>query len=129
MCRKISILIIEQIKELNAQGKSIRKIAEILGVSRNTTRKYLREIDGEEASKEPEDFSVQFKRVDWRSKIPWDTVIRKRNSGFQIDRLHQEFAPEGVSYWSFNRAIVSRQAYPLFNFFCANWCGENGGSF
>ena len=46
MGKRKSILTVEQVIELDQQGKSIRKIAEILRMSRNTVRKYLREREG-----------------------------------------------------------------------------------
>ena len=43
MAKRISRLTIKQVQELATQGKPIRKISAILGLSRNTVRRYLRE--------------------------------------------------------------------------------------
>lgn len=101
MGKRKSILTVEQVIELNQQGKPIRKIAEILGLSRNTVRKYLREREnGQEAV-----IATPFDRGGWKSQINWEEMVSKRASGYQLDRLHSEFAPDGVSYWAFCRAF------------------------
>ena len=103
MSRKISVLMVEQIKELKAQGKPIRKISEILGISRNTVRRYLRGDDnttkGGCIDEKPEG------DTDWKSRLPWQEILKKRRSGFQVNILHEQYCSKDVSYWSFGRAL------------------------
>ena len=45
--KKIEMSIIRQVSQLKSNGQSIRSIAELLGISRNTVRKYLRLFQGQ----------------------------------------------------------------------------------
>lgn len=42
---------VEQIKELAREGKTVKEISELVGVSDPTVRKYKREVDNEDADK------------------------------------------------------------------------------
>ena len=78
---------INQILALKQDGKPIRKIAAVLGISRNTVRRHLREhsVDPRE-SNEPELPRVAERHIDWRRRIDWDAVVLERKRGLQRRR-------------------------------------------
>ena len=62
-----SIAVIEQISKLSEAGHPTKKIAFILGISRNTVRQYLRE---EIIAKNTDDISPALcKEFDWKEKL------------------------------------------------------------
>ena len=95
---RTSIRMQEQIKILRAQGLSIRKIAQALGMCRQTVRKYL-----ESAPKVQE---VVVITEDQRlAGIDWEYVSQEISSkGCSIKQLHRELGGE-VSYVDFWRAF------------------------
>jgi transposase len=92
---------INQVRELAAQKKPIRKISLILGISRNTVRQYLRQD-----SAEPDQTDPQLSH--WSNHLPWDEIAAKRIAGYQIDQLHKTYGPEAASYWAFNRLLKKK---------------------
>ena len=83
----------KQIQELKDQGKSIRKIAESLQISRNTVRKYLQEEEKNDVG--------NLSSPAWARGIDWGDVITRYQRGIQIKQLYIEFAPESVSLPTF----------------------------
>lgn len=76
----------QRIKALYAQGVSIRKIAKTVGVSRNTVRKYLRDVN-------PPEFKARKheKQLDqYREEI--QTMLHK---GYIGTRIHKELVQKG----------------------------------
>ena len=65
---------IDQIRQMQAQKHSIKKIAVALRISRNTVRRYIRQI-AEVAVPELDDTSVPVSAIDW------DAAVRERNLG------------------------------------------------
>ncbi|SHH41875.1 helix-turn-helix domain-containing protein, partial [Desulforamulus hydrothermalis] len=78
----------QRIKALYAQGVSIRKIAKTVGVSRNTVRKYLRDVN-------PPEFKARKyeKQLDqYREEI--QTMLHK---GYIGTRIHKELVQKGYN--------------------------------
>lgn len=96
---------IDQIKELQAHGHSIRKISESLGISRNTVRHYLRGTDIQSAISRPE-------KGDWIKTFDWDTVVKEVNSGVTKMQLFKEYQPL-VSYKRFCKLLFQRCSKPV----------------
>ena len=88
--------------ELQHQGKTIRKIANALKVSRNTVRRILRE-----SGKEKEVKKVPL----WARSIDWEKVKKEEGRGATLKILRTEFAPEtknnGVFFDIIDRGILS----------------------
>lgn len=108
----------EQIKKLLAEGHSIRKVSQALGVSRQTVRKFGRERREREPQPmqdvtvalapphfDPED------RAPWEQAIDWAGVRATVTSGATIKQVHAEQAPE-VSYTRFRRTLHRRATPP-----------------
>jgi len=87
----------EQIKKLLAEGHSIRKVSQALGVSRQTVRKFGRGRREKEHEPKP---GVSF------ALVPSDVT-----SGVTIKQAHAEQAPE-VSYTRFRRTLHRRATPP-----------------
>ena len=88
---------IDQIRKLKDAGHPIKKICVILGISRNTVRRYLRsyaEIQ-ETKGKEPTP-----KSLPWMIDLDWDQICEKRRKGFTAKQLFDEFEPK-ISYSTF----------------------------
>ncbi len=86
---------IDQISKLREAGHPIKKIAVILGVSRNTVRRYLRE---EAATAITTTRIPGIKReVDWKKKLDWNLICDKRRQGYTAKHIYAEFEPE-ISY-------------------------------
>lgn len=108
----------EQIKKLLAEGHSIRKVSEALGVSRQTVRKFGRKRGGQEqqppqsvslAQVSPEGDTKEL--APWEQAIDWASVRAAVTSGATIKQVHAEQAPE-VSYTRFRRTLHRRAAPP-----------------
>ena len=86
-----SVAVIDQIRKLKDAGHPIKKICVILGISRNTVRRYLRsyaEIQ-ETKGKEPTP-----KSLPWMIDLDWDQICEKRRKGFTAKQLFDEFEPK-----------------------------------
>ena len=95
-----------QIKELKAQGLSIRKIAHALNVSRQTVRKYD-SLGSPVAQASPNTSAVE-PAAGWWAAVDWDKVVAElRSKGTTVKQLHREVAPQ-VSYWCFWRQLRER---------------------
>ncbi len=91
MANKVSDEMEKQVLELQHQGKTIRKIANALKVSRNTVRRISRE-----SGKEKEVKKVPL----WARSIDWEKVKKEEGRGATLKILRTEFAPE-TSYHTF----------------------------
>lgn len=98
---RTSILMQKQILELHAQGKTARKIAKLLKISRNTVRAVL---DRGEAVDPGNTFA------EWSKQIDWNKVHLEVSRGVQINILAREHAAGIISYVQFWREY--RRRYP-----------------
>ena len=99
MANKASRKMEEQVLELQSQGKTIRKIAKALGLSRNTVRRILRESGK----------VVEVKAGPlWATKVDWERVQKEEDSGVTLKILQREFAPETQyhTFWQYFRKRV-----------------------
>ena len=83
----------KQIHELIAQGKSIRKIAESLKISRNTVKKY--------ANIPAQQDETPVASPSWVRELDWEEIEKRFQSGIQIKQLHSEYAPGTISLSTF----------------------------
>ncbi len=83
--------VIDQIQKLKSGGHSIKKIAEILRVSKNTVRRYLRS----EASQTVP--IANDNPPDWMRSIDWQGICTKRKQGYTVKQLFSDYEPE-ISY-------------------------------
>ena len=88
---------IDQIRQMQAQKHSIKKIAVALRISRNTVRRYIRQI-AEVAVPELDDTSVPVSAIDW------DAAVRERNLGRPVKRIFEELQPP-MGYSHFSRLL------------------------
>jgi transposase len=103
MANKVSTEMQKQVVELQAQGKTIRKIAKSLKLSRNTVRRILRE------SKKPE----EIKRIPlWAKSIDWEKVKKEEGRGVTLKVLKDEHAPETSyhTFWQYLRKQVPSES-------------------
>ena len=87
----------EQVLQLFADKHTIRRIAKVTGLSRNTVRSILR------AAEERKINSVEAAEdLGWQSRIDWEKIFDERSRrGTSIKVLHREFAPDDVTYMVF----------------------------
>lgn len=97
MNRKTEAMI-EQIRRLHSEGRSIKMIAKALTVSRNTVRRHLRE---QGAEVRPESSAVTRAALSTLA-IDWKTVAREIALGRPIKRIYEDLEPP-VSYAHFSR--------------------------
>jgi uncharacterized protein YjcR len=91
----------EQIRNMVKQGMPVRKIAQALGISRQTVRKFR---DGS-----PRPVNSAETGCGWATAVDWEKVAQQNAEGVTVKQLHAEFAP-GVKYWLFWRRL--RDAKP-----------------
>jgi transposase len=109
----------EQVLALHAQGKGKKRIALILGISKNTVKGIIRASPNQETrSGERGDVSPRAESVldpdDWRRLVTWDEVLSQLSLRYvSVKCLHQEYGPPGVSYWSFWRELKARTPQDL----------------
>lgn len=95
--RRTSIVMQNQILELQQQGHSIRKIASALNISRNTVRSILRsELPFKEDSPQPQILGT----ASAEPTINWQKIADSFNKGVPLKVLHQEQAPD-ITYMIF----------------------------
>lgn len=94
---------IDQIRRLHAEGRSIKKIAKALAISRNTVRSYLRK-SAEIQPSQAQDATQLVTKAD----IDWDIALREIALGRPIKRIYEELAPQ-ISYSQFTRQAKSRK--------------------
>lgn len=115
--RTVKMTFRREINKLHAQGKSIRKIGEALGLARNTVRRYLRELD-------PLPLPSPGNRG-WAGSLDWELILKQNRSGIQINQLHQDHAPPGVSLSAFYRRFsVVNQTAPTVALVLTHKAGE-----
>jgi transposase len=105
--RRTSVAMQNQILELRRQGKGIRKIAQALGLARNTVRACLR--DTEDCLPESSDPQAAMTSTPSTS-INWDLVSVEFNKGVPLKILHKEQAPPGMTYMVFYHTF--RRLFP-----------------
>jgi transposase len=92
--------VIDQIRKLKNGGHSIKKIAEILKISKNTVRRYLR--GGIQVSQaKPTDKDVV---PDWMNSIDWEGICAKRKQGYSVKQLYSDYEP-AISYNRFGTLL------------------------
>jgi transposase len=94
----------EQIRVLIESGVSIRKVAQSLGISRQSVRKYVAEDTPGVATP-----TAVEPLVASGGCIDWEKALAARAQGVSIKQLHSEHAPE-LSYWNFWRQLTKRRA-------------------
>lgn len=94
---------IDQIRRMQAEGHSIKKITLALKVSRNTVRRYLRT---EEPSQSPE---AQKPRLE--ESIDWEMVASEIKRGRPVKRIYEEIGPT-LSYAHFSRLVRAKNPTP-----------------
>ena len=94
----------EQIRVLLSQGLSIRKVAQALGISRQTVRKFGALTDQAEVD-------AAASPSGWDIGVNWDELGKQVASGVTVKQLYSEVAPE-VSYSSFRRRLIAKSPRP-----------------
>ncbi|MBC7690946.1 MAG: IS21 family transposase [Methylotenera sp.] len=93
-----------EIFRLKHAGHGHRKIAQILGISRNTVKGILKSGDGPGRVEKP----LPETRV-WSDEVAWDEVRSELTKRYvTIKQLAAEYAPEGVDYIRFWRELRRR---------------------
>lgn len=98
-----------QILGLYKKGIGKKRIAQILGISKNTVKGVVRAVDAGPtlvvAGKTPSGLG----EADWSSSIDWEKVREELGHRYAtIKCLHAEFAPSGVDYLRFWRELKRR---------------------
>lgn len=96
---RISSRMKSQIRSLLKDGHSIRKVAQALGISRQSVRKYM--LEGVQAAAPPQ------RAPEWHEQLNWTGVVEAFGKGVTAKQLHAEHAPE-QSYWTFWRQLRKR---------------------
>ena len=102
---RTSIAMQEQVRILHEQGKPLRKIAEALGLSRNTVRSIVRR-----AHKEVEGIPApngNISKLTWSMRLDWEPVLLSARRGRRMKDLYEEL-DIGASYSSFCRQLNKR---------------------
>ena len=99
---RISSRMQSQIRILLKEGRSIRKVAQALGISRQSVRKFMLEPVSEAACGE-----MATAEQAWFGPLNWTTIAESFGKGVTAKQLHAEFAPE-QSYWTFWRHLRKR---------------------
>jgi len=98
-----------EILRLYASGMGKKKIARALSLSPNTVRGILRELSEPQISANDEDAEPPVALAPWCDSVPWESVISDLKKPYvTIKQLAQEYAPAGVSYLRFWRALKRR---------------------
>jgi len=112
---RTDVVMIKQIEHLFfVQRLSKRAIAKSLGVTPKTVRKILKNKIAEPVASDDEippnpSSSSAHPANHWSSKIDWEKIHSEYLQGATLKILHKEFAPDGVSYWVFNREHNNRK--------------------
>ena len=101
--QRISKRMHEQVRVLIESGVSIRKVAQSLGISRQSVRKYMAEKKPAMASNVCAEEATSVEQG-----IDWGKVLEMRAKGVSVKQLHTEYAPE-ISYWSFWCQLTGRR--------------------
>jgi len=110
------VQMIKEILRLKESGLGTRKIAEVLGISRNTVKSYLDELSKKSLSQIVDEKSLVY-QAQWSTLVNWDSVKRATNLGKSLSVYWEELICtstsldlSSVSYVSFWREFKRR--YP-----------------
>jgi transposase len=88
----------ELVLQLLSEQHTIRRIAKVTGLSRNTVRSIIRADEQDKTNA----IDSEIDPSDWRTRVDWPKVIGEHDRrGTPIKTLHREFAPDGVTYMAF----------------------------
>jgi len=104
--KKLGVKMINEVKKYKDRGLNISEIARVLGVSRNTVKKYLKKLVDE-----PHEPSVKPFSAPWASQINWQHVVNEKSLGTQLAHYWEQNVENqvaDVSYISFWREFKRR---------------------
>ena len=102
-CRKSIQMRIEVLK-LKDSGHSIKKIAKVLKISKNTVKGILKNKEAIQVSG-----GVLSETRFWSESVPWDQVKQELAKRYvTVKQLSKEYAPEGIDYLRFWREMNRR---------------------
>jgi transposase len=100
----------DQVIELHRRGAGKRKIALMLGISKNTVKGILRALEPSIAQAAGSNAAAS----DWSEQVLWGQIQQEIAKPYvTIKCLHAEHAPEGVSYLKFWREFKRRMPEDL----------------
>lgn len=95
----------EQILELYRRKNGKRKIAQILGISKNTVKGVIRATELRPVDAE----ALNVTSTSWPERVRWDDVRGELDKKYvTIKCLHSEHAPDGIEYLRFWRELKRR---------------------
>jgi hypothetical protein len=95
-----------EILRLRATGMGKKKIARALSMSPTTVRGILKECSEQITSEHPSKPEPPVTLAQWHDSVAWESVIRDLKKPYvTIKQLATEYAPDGVSYLRFWRAL------------------------
>lgn len=97
---------IDQIRRLHANGHKIKRIASILGISKNTVRRHIRT-----ESEAPQDCLPDATESPIATTVDWEFALGQVALGRPVKRVYEEMAP-GLSYAHFARELRKRNTKP-----------------
>ncbi len=97
---------IDQIRLLHANGHKIKRIASILGISKNTVRRHIRT-----ESEAPQDCLPDDTESSIATTVDWEFALGQVALGRPVKRVYEEMAP-GISYAHFARELRKRNTKP-----------------
>lgn len=103
--KRLGVKMINEVKKYKERGLNISEIARVLGVSRNTVKKYIKKL-----KEEPKELTKPFS-APWANQINWQHVLNEKSLGTQLAHYweqHIENQIAGVSYISFWREFKRR---------------------
>ena len=106
--KKKGVKMINEIKKYKEQGLNLSQISRALNVSRNTVKKYYKQLH----SAVQED-TVKTYQAPWSEKVDWAHVLREKSLGMQLAHYWEQNIESdigGISYISFWREF--RRRYP-----------------
>lgn len=106
--KKKGVKMINEIKKYKERGLNLSQIARAMNISRNTAKKYHKQLSSKAAENEVKPYQAP-----WSGNLDWAHVLREKSLGVQLAHYweqHIEPEFEGVSYLSFWREF--RRRYP-----------------
>jgi hypothetical protein len=99
--------IVNEILRLHGLGMGKKKIARALSISPTTVRGIVRTRQrGDETAPPSAAQDVPLSAHSWTGEMPWDQIATDLNKPYvTIKQLAREYAPEGISYLKFWRAL------------------------
>lgn len=93
----------DQILELHRQGKGKKRIALILGISKNTVKGIIR------GSTQPLSIANPTTDAGWPGLVAWEKLQGELGKKYvTLKCLHKDYAPQGISYLRFWRELQRR---------------------